>query len=512
MKTTFGVMLVSLVMLIAVTGAAKTRVRQPAVAGQFYPSDPTKLANAIDIYIADALPPAKDKPLAIVSPHAGYVFSGQIAADAFKQAEGHDYDLVVIIGTNHTTAGFGDISIYPGGGYRTPLGIAEIDGDLASDLTAANDDFTFNKSVHEREHSVEVQIPFVQVLFPDAKILTAVIGSPDPDLCHKFGEELAERIKNRNALIVASTDLSHFPNHRDACQTDWSTLEAIFAFDSEAFHAATRDQLRLGRENLSTCACGAGPVLAVLAAAERCGVTGVNIISYATSGDTSFGTRDRVVGYGAVAFSRGAPVNNVNPPGEDSSGEAPAEGADIAELSDSGKQALLAFARKTIQQYVTSETAPLARGFEPALRSEHGVFVTLRKNGRLRGCIGHMADDLPVCQAVGYCAIQAAFNDRRFTPLEPGELHDIDIEISILTPYRQAQSYKDIRIGRDGVLIEKNGRSAVYLPSVPVEQGWEREEMLEHLCRKAGLSEDAWKKGTTFYTFQTIEFGESHSH
>jgi AmmeMemoRadiSam system protein A len=163
-------------------------------------------------------------------------------------------------------------------------------------------------------------------------------------------------------------------------------------------------------------------------------------------------------------------------------------------------------------RYLTTETTPLARGFDPALQLDQGAFVTLKKKGDLRGCIGHMAEDMPLCQVVGFCALQSAFNDRRFSPVELSELRDIDIEISVLTPYRRVGGYDAIRIGRDGVLMEKSGRSAVFLPSVAVEQGWNREEMLSHLSAKAGLSSDAWKKDAVFYTFQAVAFSESELH
>ena len=483
-----------------------TKVRPPAVSGQFYPSDPDKLSRAIDDYLDDALAPYDDRPIAIVCPHAGYIYSGQIAADAYRQASKHDYDLVVILGVNHTTGGFQDVSIYPGDAYETPLGLAEIDSDLAAELIDADDDFTFYEAVHKREHSIEVQIPFIQRVFPDSKILPVILGTPDRKLCTKFGETLARAIEGRKALIVASCDLSHFPTYKDAKRSDHRTLQALSELDAGTFQSACREQLSEGIPNLSTCACGEASVLAAIAAARRLGATAAQIISYANSGDVSVGDRSRVVGYGAVAFVKGSGTDVF-----------PLEGPaalplEYTTLTAQQEEALLSFARKTIRQYLTTGTTPLARGFDPVLEIEKGAFVTLKKHGRLRGCIGHMADDLPLCQVVGYCALQAAFNDRRFSPVELDELADIEIEISVLTPFQPVGGYEDIRIGRDGVLLEKDGRSAVYLPSVAVEQGWNREEMLSHLSVKAGLSADGWKKGGRFYTFQANAFGESDRH
>jgi hypothetical protein len=510
MKTLISVLLMSFLcdMHASVSHADsknKAKVRKPSVAGQFYPSDPEKLAKAIDGYLGEAVRPSEDRPIAIVSPHAGYIFSGQIAADAYKQASKHDYDLVVILGVNHTTAEFQDVSIYPGSGFETPLGVAVVDEELAETLVAADKRFTFDESVHTREHSIEVQLPFIQRIFPEAKILPVIVATSDPILCAKFGEALAKAIEGRKALIVASSDLSHFPEYADAERVDRRTLEAMSTLDTAVLRSATSEQMSEGVANLGTCACGESPVIAAMAAARKLGATGARIISYANSGDTSVGDRTRVVGYGAVAFVVGKDSDNL------SAFPMPKTTGGVT-LTENEKTALLSFARKTIQRYLATETTPLARGFDPALEHDKGAFVTLRKNGDLRGCIGHMAQDMPLCQVVGYCALQAAFNDQRFSPVEPGELGDIEIEISVLTPYQRVDGYDDIQIGRDGVLMEKNGRSAVFLPSVAVEQGWNREETLSHLSAKAGLPPDAWKKDATFYTFRAIAFRESELH
>jgi hypothetical protein len=262
--------------------------------------------------------------------------------------------------------------------------------------------------------------------------------------------------------------------------------------------------------NLDTCACGQYAILAAMAAAKKLGATGTRMISYANSGDTSVGDRSRVVGYGAVAFVAGKSSDNL-PPLSITKSEGPGTGSP-QDFTNAQKASLLAFARKTIVRFLATDTTPLARGFDPALRIDQGAFVTLTERGELRGCIGHMAEDMPLCQVVGWCALQSAFNDRRFSPVEIGELSEIDIEISVLTPYRRVNGYDAIRVGKDGVLMEKDGRSAVFLPSVAVEQGWNRDEMLSHLSAKAGLAADAWKKDAVFYTFQAVAFSESELH
>ena len=180
------------------------------------------------------MPRAAKKPIALVVPHAGYIFSGQIAADAFKQVEGESYEVVAILGTNHTTPDFRKISVYNGRGFRTPLGVAEVDREIAAALLKADTDCVADERVHENEHSIEVELPFLQVLFPGARIVPVIVGSPDAALCTRFGEALAKVLKNRRALIVASSDLSHYPTAEAAEGLDREVLAAIAALDGES--------------------------------------------------------------------------------------------------------------------------------------------------------------------------------------------------------------------------------------------------------------------------------------
>jgi AmmeMemoRadiSam system protein B/AmmeMemoRadiSam system protein A len=484
-------------------GPTEDLVRPPAVAGQFYPADPGHLSGAIEAYMEDAHPPSGERPLALIAPHAGYIYSGQIAADAYKQAAGFAYELIVILGTNHTRPLFDGVSFYDGVGYRTPLGVARIDRRTTEALLQADPSFTFEPAVHEREHSVEVQVPFVQTVFPGTKIVAAIVGSPAPDLTERLGRVLAALLSGRKALIVASSDLSHYPGAEDAYAADSALLEAMVTLNPEAVRATIEEEMRRGRPGLVTCACGEGPLLVALQAAKRLGATSARVISYAHSGDTAVGSPDRVVGYGAVALASGPAVKDT------ASLQRPLVAEADVPLDGGDKAAMLALARETIHRYLTTETTPLARGFAPTLNRKQGAFVTLEKHGELRGCIGHMAEDRPLCQVVGAMALQAAFNDRRFSPLRWDEWQEIEIEISLLTPFRKVPGPEAIVVGRDGVVIKKSGRSAVFLPQVATEQGWNLEEMLAHLCRKAGLPQDAWRQGAEFSTFQAVVFSES---
>ncbi len=477
------------------------RTRKPAFAGQFYPSDSIKLAKAITDYLNDAETIKTDKPVALIAPHAGYIFAGQIMADAFNQAKNYNYDLVVILGTNHTTLGFNNTGIYPGSGFQTPLGISEVDTVLARSLIETDKDCIYSEEVHSNEHSLEVLLPFIQHLFPDAKILPLVIGTPDYDMCIKLGKALANLIKDKNALIVASSDLSHYPEYEDAVAVDMNTLEAAVSLDAKKLAGVIQNSIKNEIQNLATCACGEGPILTAMTAAKELGARNGRIVSYTNSGSTLIGDKQRVVGYGAVIFSKNISHVSSERHEEDDSNLK-------FKLENKDKKTLLSFARKTIQQYLESETVPIARGFNPALERTLGAFVTLRISGELRGCIGYMWEDMPLCRVVGAMAIQAAFNDKRFPPLTPEEFKKVEIEISVLTPAQPIVNYNEIVLGRDGVVVKKNERHAVYLPQVATEMNWNREELLDNLCRKAELLPGEWKNAQLF-TFQAEVFEES---
>jgi len=486
------------------TKAPDADVREPAVAGAFYPDSASKLKLDIEKFMEEALPARTRNVVAIIVPHAGYIYSGQICADAFGQVKDKQYDVIIILGTNHTTPGFEKISLHPGTGFRTPLGIAPIEREVVSEILASDpDDCVLDKSVHAREHSVEVIVPFVQVVFPEAKIVPVVVGSPDVAMCTRFGRALAKVVKNRRALIIASSDLSHYPAAEDAVAVDRKTLKAITTLDPALLHSVTESQMNMRVPNLVTCACGEAPVMAAMAAAKSLGATHGVVVSYANSGDVSIGDRSEVVGYGAVVLTKNGTEKNISK--TDDPSPAPVSGL----LDPSDKKALLGFARETISRMLSNDTVPLARGFSANLQQPRGVFVTLKKKNELRGCVGRIIGDEPLCKLVGAMAWQAAFNDGRFSPVTADELREIEIEISVLTPLREVSGAAEIVIGRDGVVLVKEGHSAVFLPQVATEQKWNREEMLDNLCAKAGLPPGSWKQGAQLSTFQAVVFSEA---
>jgi MEMO1 family protein len=482
-------------------GSQAPPVREPAYAGQFYPAAGPRLAAAIDAFMRDAVPPRPERPLAIVVPHAGYVYSGQIAADAFRQAGQHRYRTVVILGPNHTGAGAGRIAVAPGSAFKTPIGLATIDERFRADLLKEDPDCVLDAAAHAREHSIEVQVPFVQRVLPGAAIVPIVVGDAAPEVAVRLGRALGRIARDRDALIVASSDLSHYPPQARAGEVDREVLAAMASLDTTRLAATIAAQMRRGVPGLATCACGDGPIMAAMTAAAALGATRGAVISYANSGDSLVGEASEVVGYGAVVMTAGERTADV-------AALSAVPAADAGPLQAGDGETLLSIAREAIRRLLTTDTVPLVRPQNPRLRRAAGVFVTLRKRGDLRGCIGRLAPDAPLGVLTGRMALESAFRDTRFDAVRAAELNEIAIEVSVLTPPKPVPNAAALVLGRDGVILEKQGRSAVFLPSVATEQGWNREQLLDNLALKAGLPAAAWRTGAQLFAFQAEVFTE----
>ena len=496
-------------------------VRPPAVAGRFYPADAATLRRAVETLVRQARPVRTGDAVAVVAPHAGYVYSGQIAADALVYAAAARPEVVVVLGANHTGPPVHGFALHPGRAFRTPLGEVVIDAALNAALRGAGVGAAADAAPHRDEHSIEVQLPFLQVIAPGAPILPVIVGTRDPDQAARFGRALAAALGTRRAMIVASSDLSHYPTARDATRVDMRTLDAFARFDRDGALEAEREAAAGHTPNLVTAACGLGPVLVAMSAARALGATHGTVVSYANSADTAIGEAERVVGYGAVVYSRGAATPSTPPASpphatrEGSTRDAPTPMPPTnpsGHLPDAERQALLHLARATIAQFLESQTLPLARDVPPALATRRqGAFVTLKAHGQLRGCIGRIVEEGPLPQLVSRVAFEAAFRDQRFSPVTRQELDRIELEVSVLTAPRRVPSAEAIVTGRDGVVLRRSGRSAVFLPQVATEQGWTREQLLDALCEKAGLARGCWL-GAELSTFQAEVFGERQAH
>ena len=470
------------------------KIRPPAVAGAFYPGSSEALSRDVDELLERA--PVSSHPgriVALIVPHAGYRYSGQTAARAFKQLAGSDIKVIFLLGPCHR-AYLPGVSIYQGDGYRTPLGIVPVDLETASWLRNQDDRFGYHAGAHLQEHSLEVELPFLQRVLKNFKIVPVLVGRSDRNTAEALGRALAGALeKIPESIIVCSTDMTHYPPYEAANRIDRETLEAIKSLDSDKVLEVRKKYIPGNIPNLSCTLCGENAVLATMEACRLTGVDRVEVLDYRNSGDVSFGDRSRVVGYGAVIFLN-----------EDKMTEFDHEG----KLDEAAQLELLRIARRALETYIREGKMPRIESENQVLSRKRGVFVTLTKQGKLRGCMGHFEQDTPLAELVARQVITSATGDQRFPPVRPEELGNIDIEISVLSPPEYVDSAEDIVVGKHGVILHKAGRGATFLPQVAPEQGWDRETMLAHLAYKAGLPPDAWKENCRFQVYTAQVFGE----
>jgi len=469
----------------------KAAVRRPAVAGQFYPAQRDELRQMVDQFLAEAaVPTLPGELVALVAPHAGYIYSGKVAAHSYALLKGRKFERVVVIAPSHFEA-FPFVSVYNGDAYATPLGSVPVDKDFAAKLAKSNSLIQVSTRGHtpageQGEHALEVELPFLQRTLGEFKLVPIVMGEQNYEIERALGVALAKMVKGTNTLIVASSDLSHYHPYDEASKMDHKTLKAIEDWD----YLTLSENLELRVWE----ACGGGPIVATMIAAERLGAKQARLLKYANSGDTT-GDKSRVVGYGAVAFLQ---LDSQSVKTEPFS------------LADKEKDALIALARKSVETAVREKKLyePSASDF-PTLQQERGVFVTLKEKGELRGCIGLIAAEKPLYEGVRDAATSAALRDPRFPSVTAAELSNLEYEISVLTPFHRVLDVKEVRVGRDGLLMIQGRYEGILLPQVPVEQGWDRKTFLEEACLKAGLPRQAWQdEATDIYSFSALVFGE----
>ncbi len=484
-------------------------VREPVVAGAFYPEDADLLARQVDHFL-DNVPPQSlpGRPVGLVVPHAGYVFSGQVAAYAYQPIRQRDIGTVILVGCSHR-ARYPGASIYRQGAYRTPLGTVPIDDVLAGDLISRVEGLRYLPEAHQAEHSLEVQLPFLQRALDQFRIVPILLGpQPAMEELESLARAIAEAAAGReDVLLVASTDLSHYPGYEDACRVDLETLDLIAAYQPEKLIAYEQRCRRQGVPGLQCAMCGPEAVMVVMTAARLLGADQASLLRYANSGDVPAGDHDRVVGYGAVALcDRDAPVPATAPDAGGETGEAEPSG----ELDEAEQQLLLGVARASIAAGLKGEPFQPPEDVPARLTERRGAFVTLHKHGQLRGCIGQFQPDAELVRTVAQMAQASAFHDGRFPSLKSEELPDVEIEISVLSPLREISSIEEIELGKHGIWITREGRSGCYLPQVADQTGWSRREFVENCCQsKAHLPPDAYlEAGTHLYVFTAQVFQE----
>lgn len=465
-------------------------VRSPAVAGTFYSDDPEILSQEIFEFLAQA--PKKKiegKIVSIISPHAGYIYSGAVAAHAYKLIEGKKFDSVIVIAPSHHVS-FNGVSIYHEGGYQTPLGIVPIDSKLSKKMMEQHSIIHYLSSAHTHEHSLEVQLPFLQTVLQDFKLVPIVMGNQNFKTCEILSQAIFNTIEGKNVIIIASSDLSHFHTHDQAGKLDKVLIDLVNNFDPEGLAR------ELAKGNCQ--ACGGGPIITAMLVAKKLGADKGKCLKYTDSGDVTK-DRSRVVGYLAGILYK----SNQSPSKDTKKKKG---GTDLG-FSEQEKKFLRRIAKSAIECKLENKKMPSLQVSEGRLKEKRGAFVTLHEHGRLKGCIGYIEPIKPLFETIREMALSAAFSDSRFTQVDKNDLKDLEIEISVLSPLKKIDDIRDIEVGKHGIYITKKFYSGLLLPQVATENNWDRKTFLEHACIKAGIAKNSWnKKGVEIYTFSADIF------
>ena len=463
--------------------------KRPATqANRFYSGNPVELSEEVDSFLArHSGSKVYHNVAALIVPHAGYYFSGNVAASAYMTLDPEKtYQRIFLLGPSHhewlDSASVNTEADY----YSTPLGDVKVDHETALKLTEDRV-FSYQPEAHDREHCLEVQLPFLQRrLGAVPPIVPIVISTNNYAKLKRMAEVLKPYFTDEN-LFVISSDFSHYPSYEDACEVDAKTGKAIETGNVETLIATIETNANSGKRNLATSACGEFAIITLMLMLD--GNEEIKHLMYQNSGDIDNYDHSRVVGYHSFAILR-----------KESTGFT---------LSDTDKKQLKEIALNSIKDSLDGK--PIANSLpqispQSPLKQKCGAFVSLHKQGHLRGCIGHFGEDYPLHEMVAEMARAAAFEDPRFMPVTREELDDIDIEISVLTPMRRIQSLDEFELHRHGIYIRKGFRSGTFLPQVADEVNWTKEEFVGHCSQdKAGIGWDGWRDAE-LYVYEAIVF------
>jgi AmmeMemoRadiSam system protein B/AmmeMemoRadiSam system protein A len=444
------------------------QIKEAEFKGSFYPKEKAELEAQIEAFLRDVKAERIfGEPIGILAPHAGYMYCGATMAYAYRQIQGRTLEAAILTGPSHRYT-FQGVAVYKDGAFETPLGRTPVETKTTRQIMER---LPFAKDFHlafEKEHSLEVQLPFLQKVAPGIRIVPLLFGSLSFGQMRQIASVLCEVFKERRALIVASSDMSHYHPEAEARRIDLRTLKMIEEMDAHGLYEA----MSRGESEL----CGPGPVLALLFVTRMLN-GGAKILFYDTSARQA--GRDSVVGYGAAVFYK------------------------ERMLTEGQARALLCLARESIEKFLREGSLPAISVEDEALLQRKGVFVTLKKKGTLRGCMGLVLPSLPLYEAVRRGAVLSATEDPRFRPLSLDELKDIRIEISILGPPRRIRDPQDIEVGKDGLFVVKGERLGLLLPQVAREYGLSREQFILETLKKAGLGLAALlEKEAALYAFR----------
>ncbi|QIA06391.1 AmmeMemoRadiSam system protein B [Draconibacterium halophilum] len=462
----------------------KSNNREPAVAGQFYPSSANTLRNELEEFFSQATDVKTSQPLrAIVSPHAGYIFSGEVAAAAFNQIPANkSYKNVFVLASSHRYS-FGGASVYTDGNYETPLGEITVNKKTGKQLMASSSVFADHTESHYHEHSLEVQLPFLQYrLANNFKLVPIILGTNSPSTCKKLAKALQPYFTANN-LFVVSTDFSHFPTYENAKLVDQLTADAICKNHPKKLLKTLEKNKNKPIENLATSLCGWTSVLTLLYLTKNKNFE-FKQLTYKNSGDSQlYGGKDRVVGYWALGVYEKA----------------------VFEISASEKQEILQLARNSIARFLGTDVKENThkKYDDSILDKKAGAFISIYIDNDLRGCIGGFAGEKTLREMIKRFAVSAT-NDQRFDPVEASELDRMTLEVSVLTPLKKIKSIDEIELGKHGIYIKSGFNSGTFLPQVVEKTGWSKKEFLGRCSKnKAGIGWNGWKTAE-LYTYEVV--------
>ena len=460
--------------------------RAYAVAGSFYSKDKNELSSELRKLFKNSKTFDTKNVNAIIVPHAGYIYSAPTAVTAYNTLH-KKYKNIFLIGSSHHV-NINGASIYNIGNYKTPLGEIKINQEIVSNLKNNFELFTYDVKAHNKEHTLEVQLPFLQTLYGDElNIVPIVIATSNLSTIQKISKIL-EPYFNEENLFVISSDLSHYPNYKNAKIVDTKTLNAILTNNTRVFLNTLAKNEKSSIKNLQTSACGWSSILTLMYLTQNSDYK-YELLDYKNSGDSKYGDKNRVVGYGAIRIYKEEKKFFLTQDEKE-------ELKQIAKLS---------LYEATIQnRRITIDESKIS----PKLKKQLGAFVTLYKNSNLRGCIGRFEPNQSLYRVVIDMAIAAAKQDPRFKQVKEDELDDIDIEISVLTKRKKIDSTDEIILGKHGIYIQKGSKHGTYLPHVALEMDWSAEEfVLNCAVEKAGINADEIKDAELFI-YEAIVFGE----
>jgi AmmeMemoRadiSam system protein B/AmmeMemoRadiSam system protein A len=514
-------------------------VRRPQYAGSWYEADSQRLTNQIRDYLEQAknvldagktpedgspedhtaMNAASNKAdvLAVIAPHAGFMFSGKTAAYSYESARSKPVKRVFLLGPSHHVSLHG-VALPQAVTFETPLGNLQVDKETIAELSSYPM-FSVQPEIHRVEHALEMQLPFIRQTFGEVKLVPLIIGTLHDESEVRLIAEVLKGYVSGDDIVVVSSDFTHYGPRYGYSPFKSDMRANIEKLDREAFkHLSEKDLSGFldFEERTHDTICGFFPCAVLCAMLPP--DANASLLKYSTSQDMAEEDKDNSVSYLAINF-RG--TRWPEQPCKRMTAE------ESVRLSDSEKRSLLNIARKTLEAWVRDEKTLNVEStggvnITPAMRQCFGAFVTLYKKSKrgdtvvertvhpdreLRGCIGNIWPVRPLFQTVADNAVSACSKDYRFSPVKPAELKDIEIEISVLTPPRRVSSYKDIELGKDGIILSKNDHQAVFLPFVPTEFGWDLPETLRQLSLKAGLKDSDWQNAN-YDLFQSLSIEE----